>query len=177
MFGQTRLFKRYLEDNWHDLYRVAYVWTNDREIAADLVQETITRCLKNIQKFEGEKDLRCWLFKVLSNCRYDHFRRQKKNIDVDDVELYSTTDLESEHYRQQIINRVNEAFGILKSEHREILSLVIIEKMSYEDISKVLGIPIGTVMSRVSRGRSKLKEQMKDVDLNDELTTNVWRIK
>jgi RNA polymerase sigma-70 factor (ECF subfamily) len=177
MFGHSRYFKQFLQNNWRDLYRVAYVWTHDSELASDLVQETITRCLKNRQKFENEKQLKVWLFKVMSNCWRDHFRRQKNNIDLDNVDLYSTTNLEEEHYRLQVMKQVQKAFELLKAEYREALSLIVVEGMSYEDVSRVLDVPIGTVMSRVSRARSRLKELMVDVHLKDELATNVWSIK
>lgn len=177
MFGHSRHFKQFLQNNWRDLYRVAYVWTHDSELASDLVQETITRCLKNRQKFENEKQLKVWLFKVMSNCWHDHFRRQKNNVELENVDLYSTTNLEEEHYRLQVMKHVQKAFELLKAEYREALSLIVIEGMSYEDVSQVLDVPIGTVMSRVSRARSRLKELMVDVHLKDEIATNVWRIK
>ncbi len=177
MFGYSRRFKQYLNDHWRDLYRVAYVWTHDRDLASDLVQETITRSLKNRQKFSNETELRAWLFRVMSNCWHDHFRRQKDTVDLESTKLYSTTNLENEHYRQQVMQQVIGAFDILKSEYREALSLVVIEGMAYDEIAKVLNIPIGTVMSRVSRARAQLKGLLKDVHINENLTDNVWRIK
>jgi len=177
MFGHSRHFKRFLEAKWRDLYRVAYVWTHDSDLAADLVQETITRCLKNRQKFENEKDLKIWLFKVMTNCWRDNFRQKKNIIALDEVDLYSTTNLESEHYQQQIIRDLKKAFELLNQHHREVLTLVIVEGMSYESIAEVLDIPIGTVMSRVSRARLHLKDLIANVQGKEKKASTVRRIK
>ncbi len=177
MFGDSPAFKQYLQDNWRDLYRVAYIWTHDSDLASDLVQETIARCLKSRKKFEDKKLLRAWLFRVMSNYWHDHFRRKKDTVDVDTTMLYATTNIENEHYQLQLMNQVSQSFEKLKIEFREVLSLVVIEGMSYEDVSNILNIPIGTVMSRVSRARAQLKDLLKDIKIAKNNSDNVWRIK
>jgi len=177
MFGHSRYFKQFLQNHWRNLYRIAYVWTHDSALASDLVQETITRCLQNKQKFENEKQLKVWLFKVMSNCWHDHIRRRKNNIELEDVDLYSSTNLEEEYYRRQVMKHVQQAFELLKVEQREALALIVVEGMSYEEVAQVLEVPIGTVMSRVSRARHRLKELLADVEFGDKTITNVWSIK
>lgn len=177
MFGLSRHFRKQLEDNWHELYRVAYVWTHDRELASDLVQETVARCLKHSQKFKNDKDLRIWLFKVMSNCWRDHFRRQKNNVELDEISLSAKNNPEHDLYRSQLMQHVAMAFEQLKPDYREVLTLVILEGLRYEEVAQVMDIPIGTVMSRVSRARAKLKELLQHVSMQDIATMNLWRIK
>ncbi len=177
MFGNSRAFKQYLQDNWRDLYRVAYIWTRDSELASDLVQETIARCLKNRKKFENKKLLRSWSFRVMSSYWHDHFRRKNDAVNFETIMLYSTTNIENEHYQLQLMKQVSQLFEKLKIEFREVLSLVVVEGVSYEEVSKILDISIGTVMSRVSRARAELKGLLKDIKVAKKNTGNIWRIK
>jgi RNA polymerase sigma-70 factor (ECF subfamily) len=177
VFGQSRRFRQILQEKWHDCYRVAYAWCHDSDLASDLVQETISRCLKHKHKFKSPEDVRLWLFKVLANCWRDHLRRQKPHIDIDDITLRGKSDVESEHYRDQILFHVNKAYEALTQEQRQVLTLVVIEGFSYVEVANILEIPTGTVMSRLCRARSRLKELMADVYPSDGATTKLWRIK
>ena len=177
MFGRSRQFKLILQEKWHDLYRVAYTWTHDRNLAADLVQETITRCLKNTEKFTQVEDVTIWLFTVLRNCWRDHLRKNKPQVEFDFTELVDSMTPELNYYQNQLKKQLAAAFGRLSHEHREILSLVAIEGFSYETVAKILGIPTGTVMSRISRARQSLKEQLSELDLPDATTSTLWRVK
>ena len=177
MFGHSRKFRQVLQEKWRDCYRVAYAWCHDSDLASDLVQEAITRCLKHKHKFNTPEDVRLWLFKVLANCWRDHLRRQKNHIDIPDLNLQSNTDVESEHYRDQVIFHMKKAYDALGQDQREVLTLVVIEGFSYIEVANILDIPTGTVMSRLCRARSRLKELMADVYPSDGPTTKVWRIK
>jgi len=177
MFGKTKQFRLFLQEKWQDLYKVAYSWTHDNALSSDLVQETITRCLRNPEKFASPEELKIWLFTVLRNCWRDHLRRQKPQVDIYDIELRDTTDLEKEHHLHQVMSHVKNAFRCMSLEQREVLSLVVIEEFSYEATAKILDIPTGTVMSRVSRARKTLRNQLKDIDLPDGISTTLWRVK
>ena len=178
LFGKSRQFKNYLQENWRDMYRLAYAWTHDNALASDLVQETITRCLKNSAKFTNTEDVRIWLFKVMKNCWRDHLRKQKPQVDIQDIEIQGSTNLEHEHYRNQIMRHVKKAFKLLSTEHREILSLVVMEEFSYEMVAEILDIPTGTVMSRVSRARHSLRGHLHDGGFTQENSeSTLWRVK
>lgn len=178
MFGQTKKFKMLLQNEWQTLYRVAYSWTHDNALACDLVQETITRSLKHTNKFSTKEDTRIWLFKVLKNCWRDHLRKQKNQIDISDVELESNTNLEEEHHKNQIVQQVRSAFNNMTMEHREIISLVVMEGFSYEAVANILDIPTGTVMSRLSRARQSLRKHLKEINFPDEnFSPTLWRVK
>jgi len=160
------------------MYRLAYAWTHDNSIASDLVQETISRCLKNSEKFSNKEDVRIWLFKVMKNCWRDHLRKQKPHVDINDIDIVDTTNLEHEHYRNQIMRHVKKAFKLLSQEHREILSLVVMEGFSYEATAEILKIPTGTVMSRVSRARNSLRHHLQEGGFPQENSeSTLWRVK
>ena len=177
MFGRSKRFKLVLQERWSELYRAAYAWSHDPALSADLVQETITRCIRSSDKFQNEEEQRIWLFTVLRNCWRDDLRRRKPQVDINDVELYASTDVESQHHITQVMTHVKTAFQKMTLEHREILSLVVIEGFSYEAVAKILEIPTGTVMSRISRARNTLREKLKDIDLPDGVSTTLWRVK
>ncbi len=177
MFGRSKQFKLFLQEKWQELYKVAYAWSHDHALSADLVQETITRCLRSSDKFTNEEELRIWLFKVLRNCWRDDLRRRKPNVDIHDTDLQTDHDLESQHHIRQVMSHVTDAFQKMTIEHREILSLIVIEGFSYEAAANILDIPTGTVMSRVSRARNNLREQLKDIDFPDSVSTTLWRVK
>ncbi len=177
MFGRSKRFKQVLQEKWQELYKVAYAWSHDRALSADLVQETITRCLHRPEKFQNEDELKIWLFKVLRNCWRDDLRRRKPQVDINEVELHASNDPESQHHITQVMTHVTKAFQAMTIEHREILSLIVIEGFSYEAAAKILEIPTGTVMSRVSRARKTLRDQLKDIDFPDNVTPTLWRVK
>lgn len=177
MFGRSKRFKLVLQERWPDLYKVAYAWSHDQALSADLVQETISRCLRCSDKFQNEEEQRIWLFKVLRNCWRDDLRRRKPQVDINDIELQANNDLESQHHVAQVMTHVTNAFKTMTIEHREILSLIVIEGFSYEAAAKILDIPTGTVMSRVSRARKTLRDQLKDIDFPDGMSTTLWRVK
>jgi len=161
------------------MYRVAYSWTHDSHLACDLVQETIARCLKHSAIFRNNDDVRIWLYKVLKNCWRDHLRSKRhQHSDITDFELESDSNPETEHYRYQVIVQLQNAFRKMTSEHREIISLVVIEGFSYEDVAQILEIPTGTVMSRVSRARESLRKLLKQVNYPDTKNSPaMWRVK
>lgn len=177
MFGKTAQFKQVLKQNWQPLYRVAYAWTHDSHLAADLVQETLARCLQNARKFTQADDVTIWLFKVMKNCWTDHLRQLKPQVNIQDVELQASHSLEDEHHLNQILRHVQRAMRHMNLEHREILSLVVMQNFSYEEIARILDVPVGTVMSRLSRARNRLRELLKDIDIPNANTATLWRVK
>ena len=80
-------FKRELGDYRENLYRIAYSWCHNPSLADDLVQEALTKALKNSGQLRDPKTLKAWLYRILSNCWRDHFRRSRDTVDVDDVIL------------------------------------------------------------------------------------------
>jgi len=162
MYSQSRQFSKQLEDLWDRMYRVCYSWCHDPQLSADLVQESIESALRHHRKIPDASSLQRWLFRVLVNKWRDHCRTHKSHADVESIILIDNNTPESEHEYSQTIQRVNLAMSRLSTEQREVLSLVSLEGMSYEDVANVLAVPIGTIMSRLCRSRKLLRKYLRE---------------
>ena len=145
---------------WSRLYRLAYSWSHDPHLSADLVQDTLAKALQKQHQLKDRAALRGWLFAILVNGWRDHCRRVRDTVDLDAVELAGETDLETGHERTQTIGRVRAALARLHADHRQVLTLVVLEEMAYDEVAKALGIPIGTVTSRLCRARANLRKDL-----------------
>ena len=155
---QNQQLKRTLAEYRENLYRIAYSWCHNAALADDLVQETLVKALKNSSQLRDPQTVRAWLYRILSNCWRDHFRRSRDTVDVDDVVLVAADTPDLQHDRQQIVNRVRNAIARLPMGQRQVISLVDLEGCSYIEVAQILDVPIGTVMSRLSRARKALKD-------------------
>ena len=138
------------------LRRYARALLGDRAAADDLVQDTLERAWSHLHQWRAGSDMRAWLFGIMHNLRVDQLRRPRlstQSIDADEFELPTRAN-QSDALE---LRDLESALGHLADEQREILLLVALEEMSYADIASTLGIPIGTVMSRLSRGRERLR--------------------
>jgi len=141
------------------LRRYARALLGDRAAADDLVQDTLERAWFRFHQWRAGSDLRAWLFGIMHNLRVDQLRRpvlSTDSIDADDFEL-STRPTQTD---EREVRDLESALRLLPDEQREVLLLVALEEMSYADIAAAQGIPIGTVMSRLSRGREGLRKIM-----------------
>ncbi len=142
------------------LRRYARAMLGDRAAADDLVQDTLERAWSRLSQWRAGSDMRAWLFGIMHNLRVDQLRRPKliaQSIDKDDFEVPTratqTDELE--------LRDLDSALGRLPDEQREVLLLVALEEMSYAEIAATLGIPLGTVMSRLYHARRLLALQFK----------------
>lgn len=164
-FCHNQQFKRELAEYRENLYRIAYSWCHNAALADDLVQEALTKALKNSSQLREQQTLRAWLYRILTNCWRDHFRRSRDTLDIDDVVLVESDTPDRCHDRQQVIDRVRNAIARLPMGQRQVISLVDLEGCSYIEVAQVLDIPIGTVMSRLSRARKALKDQLLEAEV------------
>jgi RNA polymerase sigma factor (sigma-70 family) len=138
------------------LRRYARALLGDRTAADDLVQDTLERAWSRLHQWRAGSDMRAWLFGIMHNLRVDLLRRPRlstQSIDTDDFELPTRpTQADALELRD-----IESALGQLADEQREVMLLVALEEMSYADVATTLGIPVGTVMSRLSRGRERLR--------------------
>lgn len=145
------------------LHRYAMGMTRNHAEAEDLVQETYVRAIRAIGRITTGEVHKSWLFTILRNIRINELRRQRVAIMVnwtDDTEntiAAASMDPLAIYTRNVNRNTVQEAMLALSAEHRKILMLREIEGLSYEELSTALNCPIGTVMSRLSRARTKLR--------------------
>ena len=139
------------------LYRTAYAWCHDAALADDLVQEAMMKALTQLKTLQDEAALKAWVFRIMTNCYRDWGRRQKDTVDVDTLELPCDDCPETQTERTRVVQEVRRAMAQLSEDHRQVVSLVDLEGFAYAEVSEVLGVPIGTVMSRLSRARVHLR--------------------
>jgi RNA polymerase sigma-70 factor, ECF subfamily len=139
------------------LHGYAMAMSRDSEVAADLVQDCVLRVLKARKIPRDEAAYRAWLFTIVRNLWRDHLRSTKRLQLIEPMEIVQE-DMSPASFEASVVNvlAVRQAFENLSDEHRDILALVDIGGFSYEEAAKMLNIPKGTVMSRVSRGRAAL---------------------
>ncbi|MBE9568761.1 MAG: RNA polymerase sigma factor [Proteobacteria bacterium] len=156
---QRKLCKR-LEAGRGRLFRMAYAWSHNRDVADEVVQETMIKAMHNVDKIKDVAAMDSWLFRVLSNCFIDLCRKRREEIDVDEIKLFSPDTPETINLRNEMLISVREAIAGLPLKHRQVITLIDIESFSYAEVSNILGIPPGTVMSRLNRARQSLKKTL-----------------
>jgi RNA polymerase sigma-70 factor (ECF subfamily) len=128
----------------------------DRATADDLVQDTLERAWSRVDQWRAGTDLRAWLFSIMHNLRVDQLRRPGLNASSME-EDFSDPPARATQTDRLEVRDLEFALTLLPEEQREVMLLVALEEMSYQDIARTLDIPTGTVMSRLSRGRERLR--------------------
>jgi RNA polymerase sigma-70 factor (ECF subfamily) len=149
------------------LYNLAHWLTGDRSDAEDLVQETYAKALKAFRSFEEGTNLRAWMYRILRNTFFtSRTALSARNTlwldDVDESEAASAHHETPERLllMQETATSVVEALAALPLPYREMILLCEVEELSYKEVAQVLSVPIGTVMSRLSRARRILREHL-----------------
>jgi RNA polymerase sigma factor (sigma-70 family) len=138
------------------LRRYARAMLADRAAADDLVQDTLERAWSRFSQWQSGSDMRAWMFGIMHNLHVDQLRRPAlvtRTLEQEDFEM-PTRPTQADKLE---VRDIAKALQQLPEEHREILLLVALEEMPYAEIATTLDIPIGTVMSRLSRGRERLR--------------------
>ena len=138
------------------LRRYARALLGERYAADDLVQDTLERAWNKFHLWRTGSDLRAWLFSIMHNVFVNQVRSRRNNIETTMEELPEIAVRATQSDALEIAD-VDRAMRALPDEQREVLLLVAVEEMSYEEASRTLGIPIGTVMSRLSRARERMR--------------------
>ncbi|MFH1657692.1 MAG: RNA polymerase sigma-70 factor ECF subfamily [Rhodocyclaceae bacterium] len=141
------------------LRRYARAMLGDRAAADDLVQDTLERAWSRFAQWRAGSDLRAWLFGIMHNLRVDQLRRGSLPTYALDDGACEVPTRATQSDRLEVMD-LESALRQLPDDQREVLLLVGLEEMSYAEIAAALGIPIGTVMSRLSRGRERLRQIM-----------------
>jgi len=155
------------------IYRVARRLVGSREEAEDLVQETYARAFRSWRSFTPGTNLRAWLFRILTNLNLDRGRRVQRTPDMQPLEesdyylanKLASTAGEEVLEQDQVVERLSQdsvvrALSEIQPQFRDVVVLVDIGDFTYADAAQILDIPIGTVMSRLHRGRRALKQQL-----------------
>ena len=146
------------------LYRFARQLTDD-ETAQDLVQEAFVRAWKYFHSFKADTNCRAWLFRIVHNVWLDAMRSRRLEIPLNETEQTSIEpyyDWEEEFLRNQFSPVTGEALAQVPEVYRVAMLLADVEEFSYQEIAEIMGCPVGTVMSRVNRGRRTLARLLRD---------------
>lgn len=143
------------------LRRFALVLTRNRDDAEDLVQETLTRAIASVDSYQPDTDLRAWLFRIMNNTHISSARKRQvrdaARMNLPDPVVEATQSLRVE------IRQVLAALDELPDSQREAILLMALDDLKYKDAAQVLDVPLGTFMSRISRGREALRRAMEGV--------------
>lgn len=160
------------------LYNFAFRLALDEDDASDLVQDTYLKAYRFFDSYQPGTNAKAWLFRILKNTFINDFRRKSKlpvKVDYqevesfynsDDVDEVQTTDLRSETVRELLGDEVARALNSIDVDFRTVIVLCDIEGFTYEEMAKILDIPIGTVRSRLHRARQLLKNQLAEYAQN-----------
>jgi RNA polymerase sigma-70 factor, ECF subfamily len=153
-------FARLLEEQIPRLRRYARALTRDVSRADDLVQSCLTRAIAKQHLWEPGTDLRAWLFTILHNQHVNDVRRSVREGNTVELAEAPQLTVQSNAVPSLELRDLERALGKLATEQREVILLVGLEGMAYEEVAAVLHIPVGTVRSRLSRGREQLRRLM-----------------
>ena len=169
---RDELFEREFLPLINALYNFAYHLTYNEEDSNDLVQETYMKAYRFIDSYEQGTNAKAWLFKILKNAFINEYRKKAKQplkVDYEDIVTYQDSedaklvgkvDLRQEIFQGMIGDEVTRAINSLPVDFRTVILLCDIEGFTYEEIAKIIDIPIGTVRSRLHRAREMMKAQL-----------------
>jgi len=181
MFGisQRRAFRKLIGNSRGRLYRMAYAWTHNAHLADDLVQQTLCKALNSQRQLKDPGAAEAWLFRILSNCLKDHHRAKREVLTGEELVIVDSRTPEHETEEQQLVRKVRQAVQKLPEAQFQVITLVDLESFTYASVSEILGIPVGTVMSRLCRGRRALREFLTDIrpEQGKDRIANLTRVK
>jgi RNA polymerase sigma-70 factor (ECF subfamily) len=156
------------------MYNFAYRLTLDQDDSKDLVQDTYLKAYRFIDSFQQGTNAKAWLFRILKNSFINDYRKKSKEpskVDYQEVESYYnseevdrqiTPDLRVEALKDMIGDEISNALNSLDVDFRTVIILCDLEGFKYDEMAKILDIPIGTVRSRLHRARNLLKEKLSE---------------
>ena len=158
----------------NSMYNFGYRLTLDEDDAKDLVQDTYLKSYRFIESFQKGTNAKAWLFRILKNSFINDYRKKSKEpakVDYQEVESYYnseevdrqiTPDLRVESLQDMIGDEISNALNALDVDFRTVIILCDLEGFKYDEMAKILDIPIGTVRSRLHRARNLLKEKLSE---------------
>ena len=161
MNGKTEQLQTGLIELLPELRRFAYSLTCDRDAADDLTQSALERALTKASAWDSSRPLKFWVFRIARNLWLDQLRAEKvrgNTEDIDDEGVDIADDRLAAMHTTQELREVKNKMRELPEDQRAVLALVAVEGYSYREAAELLDIPVGTVMSRLSRARKTLIE-------------------
>ncbi len=167
-----QLYHKQMIPHMNLLYNYALRLTNNQDDAKDLIQDTFLKAYRFIDKYEDGTNAKAWLFRILKNSFINNYRknsRTPKQVEYNEIEDFvdllkdesaPATDMRKDMYDNLLGDDVVRAMESLNEEFRTIIILSDLEEMTYEEISEILEIPLGTVRSRLHRARKVMQEKL-----------------
>jgi RNA polymerase sigma-70 factor (ECF subfamily) len=168
------IFNQEFMPHINSMYNFAYRLTLDPDDAKDLLQDTYLKAFRFIESFQQGTNAKAWLFRILKNSFINDYRKKSKEpskVDYQEVETFYnsedvdrqiTPDLRVEALQDMIGDEISTALNALDVDFRTVIILCDLEGFKYEEMAKILDIPIGTVRSRLHRARNLLKEKLSE---------------
>ena len=189
--GEPATFEQLLIPLLQPAYGMAMTLTGDRADAEDLVQEAALSALRGFKGFEPGTNFKAWFYRILTNCFYMKHRQRKRRPqtveldDLPDLYMYART-IEIGLHRQApnpaavvmeriSVEHIQTAINALPEEYRAVAGLYFNEDFTYEEIAEVLGCPVGTVRSRLHRGRRMLQKTLWQIARDDGIVADLAR--
>jgi RNA polymerase sigma-70 factor (ECF subfamily) len=167
--GDQAAFAEIVRRYQRAVYRVAWALTRNASDADDLAQETFVRAWGAIGRFERGLPLYPWLARITTNLAFSLFRTRKRRPEtpleplLEAGKQWGVDDDPAEHAAQdERATKLRECFAALAPEHQAVLALRVMQDLPYDAIAQALNVPVGTVMSRLSRARAELKRRMQE---------------
>ena len=171
---KLNIFNQEFMPHINSMYNFAYRLTLDADDAKDLLQDTYLKAFRFIDSFQQGTNAKAWLFRILKNSFINDYRKKSKEpskVDYQEVETFYnsedvdrqiTPDLRVEALQDMIGDEISIALNSLEVDFRTVIILCDLEGFKYEEMAKILDIPIGTVRSRLHRARNLLKEKLSE---------------
>ncbi|MBL7849705.1 MAG: sigma-70 family RNA polymerase sigma factor [Cyclobacteriaceae bacterium] len=171
---KQEIFEKEFLPHINAMYNFGYRLTLERDDAKDLVQDTYFKAYRFIESFQKGTNAKAWLFRILKNSFINDYRKKTKEpskVDYQEVETYYnsddvhrqiTPDLRVDSLKDMIGDEISNALNSLDVDFRTVIILCDLEGFKYEEMAKILDIPIGTVRSRLHRARQLLKDKLSE---------------
>lgn len=156
-------FEELIKEHEKFAFNVAYRLSGNIEDAKDIAQEAFIKAYRNFEKFEGKSKFSTWLYAIINNTAIDYIKKKNKITNLEDERFVSSQEgaydiVEREVEKNEIKKLIHDAINQLPPAHRQVVVLRDMQNLSYEEIGTILNCSIGTVKSRISRGRDILRK-------------------
>ena len=173
--GDGRAFSMLIENHERFVFNVVYRITGNAEDARDVSQEAFIKAFKNFESYDESSAFSTWLYRIAVNTAIDYIRKRKKENSisfedyiVDEKNQKGDSGLEEKVISKEGVKNIISAVNMLDDEFKTVVVLRDMEGMDYKEISDITGLPLGTVKSRLSRGRGKLRQMIEKFNLKPE---------
>lgn len=160
------LIERLIEEYGQDVYKIAYLYLKDQQLAEDAFQEVFYKVMKHYPKFESLSSEKTWLIRITINTCKDLLRtnwlRRVTTFETLEEQVHTQYEKPFDMIQAESNNELYDLIMKLSPKYKEVILLFYYEDFSYDEVAKILKVPKGTVQSRLSRGRDKLKKMLQE---------------